>query len=1000
MIKQIQMFALIMIFPLLAFGQNQVTVDQNITSDTEWTNDNEYILDGAIFVTDGAKLFIEAGTVIKGEDGTDADASALVITQGSQIFADGTPTNPIIFTSILDEDADGDGILDGTKDQTGLWGGVIILGEAPTNNPTVQQVEGLNEIVPSGSNLADYGGNDPNDNSGVFRYVSIRHTGINIGTSSGNEIQGLTLGGVGAGTNIEFVESFASADDGFEWFGGTVNTRYLVSAFIEDDAFDTDEGFVGKNQFWFAILDSDQTGHMAEQDGSSTDSEDTTPFGYPKIANATYIGAGQVTQGTPPSGDPDEAILLRDNTGVEYYNSVFTDDFRSPFLVVEDTEGSVDSRARLEADSLNFQNSLFWALENGTASDMNIGNEDFTNTMLTSNNNSYSDPQLSGISRATDGGLDPRPGSGDALSGAVNLNDPFFQNVPFKGAFGGDLWIKGWTALDRKGFVADEGQDGQVVIDENITQDTFWSADNEYVLDGAIFVTDGASLSIEAGTVIKAQDGTDADASALVITQGSQIFAEGAPNNPIIFTSILDQDSDGDGILDGTKDQTGLWGGVIILGEAPTNNPTVQQVEGLNEIVPSGSDLADYGGNDPNDNSGVFRYVSIRHTGINIGTSSGNEIQGLTLGGVGAGTTIEFVESFASADDGFEWFGGTVNTRYLVSAFIEDDAFDTDEGFVGKGQFWFAILDNDQTGHMAEQDGSSTDSEDTTPFGYPQIANATYIGAGQVGSGDTPPSGDPDEAILLRDNTGVEYYNSVFTDDFRSPFLVVEDTEGSVDSRSRLEADSLNFTNSLFWALENGTATDLNIGNDDFTNTMLTSNNNSYSDPQLRGISRDTDGGLDPRPQDGSSALTGATAINDPVFSDVSFQGAFGGDLWIKGWTALDEKGFTPASTITFTDLDDELDNERPQSIELSQNYPNPFNPSTQITFSLPATQEVTLKVYDIMGREVATLLQNSRQSAGTNSVTFDATNVASGVYFYRLSTQNTSLTRKMTLIK
>jgi hypothetical protein len=228
-----------LMWPALVQAQEIIVTDASINAGDHvvWTADNTYILDGIVFVEDGATLTIEAGTVIKGEDGDGLDASALVITRGAQIYAEGTPSQPIIFTSVNDAG-------DLTALDRGQWGGVVLLGRATTNNPTdggEKEVEGINEIVTEGDERATYGGDDDDDSSGILRYVSIRHTGKNIGDQAGNEIQGLTLGAVGRGTVIEYVESFASADDGFEWFGGTVNAKYLVSAFNEDDAFDWDD---------------------------------------------------------------------------------------------------------------------------------------------------------------------------------------------------------------------------------------------------------------------------------------------------------------------------------------------------------------------------------------------------------------------------------------------------------------------------------------------------------------------------------------------------------------------------------------------------------------------------------------------------------------------------------------------------------------------------------------------------------------------------------------
>ena len=173
-----------------------------------------------------------------------------------------------------------------------------------------------------------------------------------------------------------------------------------------------------------------------------------------------------------------------------------------------------------------------------------------------------------------------------------------------------------------------------------------------------------------------------------------------------------------------------------------------------------------YGGSDDEDDSGVFRYVSIRHGGSIFGTD--NELNGLTMGALGSGTTIEFVEVFANLDDGFEWFGGTVNTKYLISAFVGDDGFDYDEGFRGKGQFWFNIHGDDDAGSGGEHDGG-TDPETGTPFAIPEVYNATYIGSGAE---STLLSND--FALTIDDNAGGKYFNSIFTD-FAGAGITIED---------------------------------------------------------------------------------------------------------------------------------------------------------------------------------------------------------------------------------
>ena len=547
--------------------------------------------------------------------------------------------------------------------------------------------------------------------------------------------------------------------------------------------------------------------------------------------------------------------------------------------------------------------------------------------------------------------------------------------------------------------------DDDIAAGDNVT---FYS-DSVYVLDGAVFVEPGAELHIQPGTVIKARDGQDLDASALIITRGAQIFAEGTATDPIIFTSIQDNLSSADAL---TYEDRGLWGGVIILGAASTNNQpppgNEEEIEGVNELLSEGDTRAQFGGTDDDDDSGVFRYVSIRHTGINIGESAGNEIQGLTLGGVGRGTTIEYVESYSSADDGFEFFGGTVDTKYLVSAFNADDAFDYDQGFRGNHQFWFAIQGTDAAGALAEQDGAGG-TEIFEPFAIPVIYNATYIGAG-IGA---TPAGDRAEAIIFRDNAAGKYYNSIFTE-YNSAeggfALTIENLDTSTgsttrDSHQRFEEGDLVLSNNIWGAFGNGATfaavvTD-DDGNRDAIVTALNDWDNLAADPMLAGVERSTTpgGGLDPRPLVGSPALSADLAAypDGEFFTEVDYIGAFGEDLWLEGWTALDGLGYV--GRISNVEIEKAPADEIARQITLGQNYPNPFNPNTTIAFALDRTQDVTLAVYDVLGRQVRVLVDDM-QPAGEYTVSFDGSELASGTYLYVLRTASSTAVRKMSLIK
>ncbi len=246
-------------------NEDVIIVSSNIDADVTWTSDKIYQLGGRITVLDGVTLTIEPGTIVKGEAGTGANATALLIARGGTLEAVGTATSPIIFTSVADEITPADvanGIysspnLDPT--QNGLWGGVIVLGKAPISASGAEiNIEGIPTSDPNGL----YGGTVTADYSGTLKYISIRHGGANIG--SGNEINGLTLGGVGSATVIDYIEVVGNQDDGIELFGGTVNVDNVVVWNVGDDAIDTDQSWAGTLDN-FAIITP--LGHCFELDG-------------------------------------------------------------------------------------------------------------------------------------------------------------------------------------------------------------------------------------------------------------------------------------------------------------------------------------------------------------------------------------------------------------------------------------------------------------------------------------------------------------------------------------------------------------------------------------------------------------------------------------------------------------------------------------------------------------------------------------------------------------
>jgi hypothetical protein len=533
--KKLITSAFLAVFVTAGASAAVIEVTSDITSDTTWTSANDYILTDIIYVKNGATLTINPGTIIRGEpeDGSAPyTPGALVVTRNGQIDAEGTPSNPIVFTTaLLDSDGDGQysdetydyntvidydaaiaagaafldddpigdplspgsGYLSGTPgDQShigadeyrGLWGGVIILGNAPTNIMDITNgklgkttstarddlddvfegfIEGL-DPDDTGNNDGVYGGSNPNDSSGTFKYVGIRHGGVNI--AADNEINGLTMGGVGFGTLIEYVEVYCNDDDGFEWFGGTANCRYLISLYNNDDSFDIDEGFTGLGQFWFSLQIDDGTNgdHGGEHDGTNGafDNADVDalnghtvagtgdkgfglPITYPTIYNATYVGAGTSEQ----------MLKFDDSFGGDYYNSVFVG-AEQQLIDSNDAGGDMTDRAAA-ADCGFVSNSIAYDI-NGTtgalgASDLSDESGSPIASIVAANSNVLggTNPFATLTSATVRTNVDPRVTT--AANNAVTLAAPsatYFIPASYAGAFDpveSDYWSDGWSVF-------------------------------------------------------------------------------------------------------------------------------------------------------------------------------------------------------------------------------------------------------------------------------------------------------------------------------------------------------------------------------------------------------------------------------------------------------------------------------------------------------------------------------------------------------------------------
>jgi len=301
--------------------RTEVSVTADIDADTTWSCENIYVLEAPIYVS--AVLTVEAGTVVQGTAG----ANALIVTTAGRLEAEGTSVDPIVFTSnnAMGSRAPGD------------WGGVVLLGEAPINVEGTATIEGLDP----GEARGNYGGDDAAHDCGTLRYVRIEWAGFVFGED--NELNGLTLGGCGSDTELEFIQVHGGLDDGIEFFGGTADLKHAVVSSVGDDSLDTDQGYSGRVQHFIAQVGA--AGDHGQESDNLEDAETSTPRSDFTIWNATYVMAGN---------DAD-ALRLRRGTAGEIHNAIIVNVGEDECVNVDTTE----TIGQVEAGELVIANSMF-----------------------------------------------------------------------------------------------------------------------------------------------------------------------------------------------------------------------------------------------------------------------------------------------------------------------------------------------------------------------------------------------------------------------------------------------------------------------------------------------------------------------------------------------------------------------------------------------------------------------------------------------------------------
>jgi hypothetical protein len=527
-----------------------------------------------------------------------------------------------------------------------------------------------------------------------------------------------------------------------------------------------------------------------------------------------------------------------------------------------------------------------------------------------------------------------------ALGMVTAANAQFWDVVSYKGAFpvtdgtSATDWTSGWSNFDPENTVYPATT---TTVSTDITTNTTWSG--VVLLQNKVYVKNNATLTIQPGTIIR---GDYATQGTLIITRGAKIMAEGTSASPIVFTSSN---------APGNRAE-GDWGGIVILGLGVNNQPGgVANIEGLAPTTDT-----EHGGSNDNDNSGTLKYVRIEFPGIAL--EPNKEINGLTMGSVGKATIIDYVQVSFSGDDSYEWFGGKVNCKHLISYRGLDDDFDTDYGFQGKIQFGLVIRDENLSDAPGDSNAFESDNDaagsNAQPLTMPIFSNITIVGPKGNGTTVLPVGEKFEKAFRLRRNTATSVFNSLVTGWEKG--LSVEGTS----SEDNVTGDTLVFANNVLANF--ASATTCVTATPVFYNTFFGTNNNDSTSTiaQINWVNMFPALGTTPdaRLNIGSVAASGASFI-DPKFETASI------------------------NELTISEL---------------VLYPNPTNANATIRFESQNTENVLVIVSNQMGQQVITI--SADMMIGMNVIDLPTADLANGLYTVQVKSDNGQLLRKLIVQK
>jgi hypothetical protein len=512
-----------------------------------------------------------------------------------------------------------------------------------------------------------------------------------------------------------------------------------------------------------------------------------------------------------------------------------------------------------------------------------------------------------------------------------------------------------------------------IIIKDSVATSQTWTNNHIYLIQGFVYVVNGVTLTIEPGTIIEGDH--NFTGSSLIVERGAKINAIGTSTQPIVFTSDMPA---------GSRTR-GDWGGLILCGKAIINAAGGEaQIEG--------GPRSYYGGNDNSDNSGTLQYVRIEFAGYPF--QPNKEINAITLGAVGSGTTIDHIQVSYSNDDSFEWFGGSVNCKNLIAFRGLDDEFDTDFGYSGKLQYCIGLRDSavaDVSGSNGFESDNDATGSSNTPYTTALFANVGLYGPKVDMTNPTNPLYK--RAMHIRRNSRMSCYNSVFAGWPTGMYIDGDATDANANNNDlQIENCIMSGMGKFFdvpsgqlWSA--GTARswygDATRHNDTLaTNDLLMITNPfNYTAPNFIPLTGS--------PVLGKALWTNPRIATDPFFDKVTFAGPMGSTDWTSPWANWDPQNtvYTPASI-----------KENTIAIDKVNVYPNPSSGITHIDFSLTKEESIKIEVLDITGRSFMTL-ENGSLNAGQHNITFDASSLSNGAWFVKISTSTNSKTKKLFVI-